>query len=162
MHKKNKKFEFDPSVYKTRKTLEEYSVYNYNFMFKINKLSARVKRYTVRNFRKYNIGNPELVILSLIGQVKDQLTIKDLTTVHWMDKGFISRASKTLCEWFSKAEKYGPLNFDENFKCIMPDENGNSTEVLFSEIQSLLNNSFNPVHPGSLAHLDPPPLIFQF
>ena len=86
---KNKKFEFDPSVYKTRKTLEDYSIYNYNFMFKINKLSARVKRYTVRNFRKYNIGNPELVILSLIGQVKDQLTIKDLTTVHWMDKGFI-------------------------------------------------------------------------
>ena len=98
MQKKNKKFEFDPSVYKTRKSLEDYSIYNYNYMFKINKLSARVKRYTVRNFRKYNIGNPELVILSLIGQVKDQLTIKDLTTVHWMDKGFISRASKKLVE----------------------------------------------------------------
>ena len=38
------------------------------------------------------------MILSLIGQVKDQLTIKDLTTVHWMDKGFISRASKKLIE----------------------------------------------------------------
>ena len=98
MLKKNKKFEFDASVYKTRKTLEEYSIYNFNYMFKINKLSARVKRYTVRNFRKYNIGNPELVILSLIGQVKDQLTIKDLTTVHWMDKGFISRASKKLIQ----------------------------------------------------------------
>ncbi len=95
---KSKKFEFDASVYKTRKSLEDYSIYNYNYMFKINKLSARVKRYTVRNFRKYNIGNPELVILSLIGQVKDQLTIKDLTTVHWMDKGFISRASKKLIE----------------------------------------------------------------
>jgi len=43
----------------------------------------------------------------------------------------------------------------------MPDEDGNSTEDLFSDIQSLLNNSFNPVHPGSLAHLDPPPLIFS-
>ena len=43
----------------------------------------------------------------------------------------------------------------------MPDEEGNSTEELFSDIQSLLNNSFNPVHPGSLAHLDPPPLIFS-
>jgi L-2,4-diaminobutyrate decarboxylase len=73
----------------------------------------------------------------------------------------INRTTQILCEWFSKAEKYGPLNFDENFKCIMPDENGNSIEVLFSEIQSLLNNSFNPVHPGSLAHLDPPPLIFS-
>jgi len=73
----------------------------------------------------------------------------------------LNRATQILSEWFSKAEKYGPLPFDENFKCLMPDEDGNSTEDLFSEIQSLLNNSFNPVHPGSLAHLDPPPLIFS-
>ena len=98
MNNKISNFKFDPSVYKTRKSLEEYSIYNLNFIFKINKLSARVKRFTVRSFRKYNIGNPELVILSLIGQVKDQLTIKDLTTVHWMDKGFISRASSKLID----------------------------------------------------------------
>ena len=73
----------------------------------------------------------------------------------------LNRASQTLCEWFSKADKNGPLPFDENFKCIMPEEDGNSEEDLFSEIESLLNNSFNPVHPGSLAHLDPPPLIFS-
>jgi len=73
----------------------------------------------------------------------------------------INRATQILCDWFSKAEKYGPLPFDENFKCLMPNEDGSSTEDLFSEIQSLLNNSFNPVHPGSLAHLDPPPLIFS-
>jgi len=73
----------------------------------------------------------------------------------------INRATQILCDWFSKAEKYGPLPFDDNFKCIMPEEDGNSTEDLFTEIQSLLNNSFNPVHPGSLAHLDPPPLIFS-
>ena len=98
MDNKNSNFEFDPSVYKTRKSLEDYSIYNFNFVFKINKLSARVKRFTVRSFRKYSIGNPELVILSLIGQVKEQLTIKDLTTVHWMDKGFISRASSKLID----------------------------------------------------------------
>ena len=73
----------------------------------------------------------------------------------------LNRATQILSDWFSKAEKYGPLPFDENFKCIMPEEKGNSTEDLFSEIQSLLNNSFNPVHPGSLAHLDPPPLILS-
>ena len=73
----------------------------------------------------------------------------------------LNRASQTLCDWFSKADKNGPLPFDENFKCIMPEENGNSAENLFTEIESLLNNSFNPVHPGSLAHLDPPPLIFS-
>ncbi len=73
----------------------------------------------------------------------------------------LNRASQTLCEWFSKADKNGPLPFDESFKCIMPAEDGNPVEDLFSEIETLLNNSFNPVHPGSLAHLDPPPLIFS-
>jgi len=73
----------------------------------------------------------------------------------------LNRTSQILCEWFSKAEKYGPLPFDENFYCSMPAEDGDSEEDLFSEIESLLNNSFNPVHPGSLAHLDPPPLIFS-
>ncbi len=76
-------------------------------------------------------------------------------------KLLVNRTSQILCEWFSKAEKNGPLSFDENFKSIMPDEDGNSAEELFSEMESLLNNSFNPVHPGSLAHLDPPPLIFS-
>ena len=73
----------------------------------------------------------------------------------------VNRTSQILCEWFSKADKNGPLPFDDNFKSIMPEEDGNSAEDLFSEIESLLNNSFNPVHPGSLAHLDPPPLIFS-
>ena len=54
----------------------------------------------------------------------------------------LNRATQILCDWFSKTEKYGPLHFDENFKCLMPDEDGNSTEDLFSEIQSLLNNLF--------------------
>ena len=73
----------------------------------------------------------------------------------------LNRATQILCEWFSKAEKNGPLPIDENLICIMPDEDGDSVEDLFSDIESLLNNAFNPVHPGSLAHLDPPPLIFS-
>jgi len=73
----------------------------------------------------------------------------------------LNRATQTLCKWFSKADQNSPLTIDENFKCIMPDEDGSSVEHLFSEIESLLNSSFNPVHPGSLAHLDPPPLNFS-
>ncbi len=73
----------------------------------------------------------------------------------------LNRTSIILCDWLSKANKNGPLPFNESFKCMMPAEDGNSEEDLFSEIESLLNNSFNPVHPGSLAHLDPPPLIFS-
>ena len=38
----------------------------------------------------------------------------------------LNRATQILCDWFSQAEKYGPLPFDENFKCLMPEEDGNS------------------------------------
>ncbi len=76
-------------------------------------------------------------------------------------KNLVNRVSQILCDWFSNADKNGPLPFDENFKSIMPEGDGKSAEDLFTEMESLLNNSFNPVHPGSLAHLDPPPLIFS-
>ena len=94
------------------------------------------------------INNKDIYFPSYIGTNEKLITL-------------LIRASQTLCDWFSKADKNGPLPFDESFKCNMPGEEGDSTEDLFSEIESLLNNSFNPVHPGSLAHLDPPPLIFS-
>ena len=31
----------------------------------------------------------------------------------------LNRASKTLCEWFSKSDENGPLPFDDSFKCII-------------------------------------------
>ena len=73
----------------------------------------------------------------------------------------INKTSQIICNWFSNSEKYGPLPIDKGFKCLMPSENGNSPEDLFSEIEDLISKSFNPVHPGSLAHLDPPPLILS-
>ena len=73
----------------------------------------------------------------------------------------INKASHVLCKWFSDTEKNGPLPVDANFKIYPPDEYGNSADVLLSEIESLIYSSFNPVHPGSLAHLDPPPLIIS-
>ena len=73
----------------------------------------------------------------------------------------LNKTSKILCKWFSDTESLGLLPVEGNFKCSVPDEYGNSTEVLFSEIESLLYSSFNPVHPGSLAHLDPPPLTIS-
>ena len=71
----------------------------------------------------------------------------------------LNKTSKIICKWFSDAEHLGPLPIDINFKCSVPDEFGQSSDILFSEIESLIYSSFNPVHPGSLAHLDPPPLI---
>lgn len=73
----------------------------------------------------------------------------------------LNKTSQIICDWFSNADKNGPLPFDENFKCLMPEEIGNSPDALFSDIESIVNNSFNPVNPGSLAHLDPPPLIIS-
>ena len=73
----------------------------------------------------------------------------------------LNKTSQIICQWFSDAEHLGPLPIDINFKCSVPDEFGNSSDVLFSEIENLIYSSFNPVHPGSLAHLDPPPLIIS-
>ena len=73
----------------------------------------------------------------------------------------LNRTSEIICKWFSDAEKLCPIPIDNNFECTVPSEYGKSTDVLFSEIESLIYSSFNPVHPGSLAHLDPPPLIIS-
>ena len=62
----------------------------------------------------------------------------------------LNKTSQILCKWLSDAEKLGPLPNDINFKCSVPDEFGNSTDVLFSEIESLIYSSFNPVHPKAL------------
>ncbi|MDC3171355.1 aminotransferase class V-fold PLP-dependent enzyme [Prochlorococcus sp. AH-716-E13] len=73
----------------------------------------------------------------------------------------LNRTSEILCKWFSNTENLGPIPVDTNFECTLPEEYGKSADVLFSEIESLIYSSFNPVHPGSLAHLDPPPLIIS-
>ena len=88
---------FNPAILK-KKSIKEYTGYSQSFAFKINKLSSRLKRYTVRKFRKYDLGNPELVVISLIGQIKEKLTVKDLSVLHWMDKTLISRASIRLLQ----------------------------------------------------------------
>ena len=87
--------EFNPKIYK-KKSLIEYKGFESSFIFKINKLSSRLRRYTARSFRKYDLGNSELIIISLIGQINQKVTVKDLSNVHWMDKGLISRASINL------------------------------------------------------------------
>ena len=73
----------------------------------------------------------------------------------------LNRTSEIICKWFSDSEKLGPIPIDFGFECSLPEEYGKSADVLFSEIECLIYNSFNPIHPGSLAHLDPPPLIIS-
>ena len=73
----------------------------------------------------------------------------------------LNKTSRIICNWFSEAEKYGPLPNSDNFNSLMPNEIGDSPDDIFCEIEKLISNSFNPVHPGSLAHLDPPPLCIS-
>ncbi len=86
---------FEPAIL-AKRNLKEYRGYSHSIAFKINKLSSQLKRFTVRKFRKYGLGNPELIIVSLVGQIKERTTVNDLASIHWMDKGFISRASIKL------------------------------------------------------------------
>ena len=73
----------------------------------------------------------------------------------------LNKTAQIICDWFSNSHLNGPLPLDDNFICSMPETKGNNPEKLLSEIEELIKNSFNPVHPGSLAHLDPPPLTLS-
>ncbi len=73
----------------------------------------------------------------------------------------LHQTSKIICEWFSLSEELSPL--PQNTKKIISEPNKSGCEIksLLEDINTLIYASFNPSHPGSLAHLDPPPLTFS-
>tara|TARA_Y100001970_G_scaffold288149_1_gene414624 strand:- start:2098 stop:3486 length:1389 start_codon:yes stop_codon:yes gene_type:complete len=73
----------------------------------------------------------------------------------------LNETSKILCKWFSASDQLGPFPTESNFKFSPPEEKSAEFEYLFKEINNLVQSSFNPSNPGSLAHLDPPPLTFS-
>ena len=74
----------------------------------------------------------------------------------------LNKTSLIICKWLSETDKNGPFPLEKEYKnFIMPDDEENSHQDLFSEVENLIYGSFNPVHPGNLSHLDPPPLIFS-
>ncbi len=74
---------------------------------------------------------------------------------------FLGETSKVLCKWFSESGQLDPMPLNLNFSFSPPQENGLDQKKLIKEINQLVYNSFNPCHPGSLAHLDPPPLTLS-
>lgn len=70
----------------------------------------------------------------------------------------LNKTSQLLCNWYANSEDIGPLPRGKIFEPSLPEEDGCDLNKLFDELNSLIYSSFNPVHPGSLAHLDPPPL----
>ena len=73
----------------------------------------------------------------------------------------LNQTSKIICDWFSLSEELHPL--PQNNKNIFSEPNmfGSDLKVLLDDINKLIYSSFNPSHPGSLAHLDPPPLTIS-
>ena len=73
----------------------------------------------------------------------------------------LNQTSKIICEWFSISEELSPI--PQNTKKIISEPNklGCDIKILLNDINTLLYSSFNPSHPGSLAHLDPPPLTIS-
>ncbi|KGG12322.1 MULTISPECIES: pyridoxal phosphate-dependent decarboxylase family protein [Prochlorococcus] len=73
-------------------------------------------------------------------------------------QSFLEDASEKLCRWFSSANKTGPLPTYRYLPEIAPRVEGLSYKELLDDIQEVMNGSYQPSHPGALAHLDPPPL----
>ena len=73
----------------------------------------------------------------------------------------LHQTSKIICDWFTVSENLSPL--PQNITKIIsePTEFGIEIKKLLDDINSLIYSSFNPSHPGSLAHLDPPPLTIS-
>ncbi len=80
---------------------------------------------------------------------------------HNLDKelhSLLSKASSNLCNWFADSGTQGPMPDSFDLPQVSPAKEGVSNEVLLGELQLLMNGAYRPSHPGSLAHLDPPPL----
>ncbi len=80
---------------------------------------------------------------------------------HNLDKelhSLLAQASINLCDWFAESGGQGPMPDSFDLPEVYPAKEGVSNNVLLSELKLLMNGSYRPSHPGSLAHLDPPPL----
>ena len=73
----------------------------------------------------------------------------------------LKRTSELLSKWYSDTNKRSPLPINNKFKVTYPLNKGSDINNLFDEIEELIYSSFCPSHPGSLAHLDPPPLTIS-
>ena len=73
-------------------------------------------------------------------------------------RSLLAQASSNLCDWFAESGIQDPMPRSFELPEVYPAKEGVSNNVLLNEIQLLMNGSYRPSHPGSLAHLDPPPL----
>ena len=71
---------------------------------------------------------------------------------------FLQTATEQLCQWWSSAAQRSPLPLLSVLPEVAPPPEGQSLQALLADLQLVMDGAFNPLHPGSMAHLDPPPL----
>ena len=73
-------------------------------------------------------------------------------------RSLLLQASSNLCDWFAETGNQDPIPGRLELPEAYPAQEGISNDALLKDLQLLMNCSYRPSHPGSLAHLDPPPL----
>ena len=71
---------------------------------------------------------------------------------------FLRQAGDQLCQWWASAEARSPLPLLSVLPEVAPSQEGLDGAALLADLQLVMDGAFHPLHPGSLAHLDPPPL----
>ncbi len=94
-------------------------------------------------------------------QIRSASSLEPFASPDQLDpklKSFLEEASSLLCNWLAQASRSTPLPISSFTPEVRPLPNGLSSEALLADLQLVMEGSYQPSHPGALAHLDPPPL----
>ena len=67
-----------------------------SFVYKINKLFALYKSQSTKFFNIDGLGHSEITTINIMGQLGGETTLSEITSVHLIDPGLVSRISKSL------------------------------------------------------------------
>ena len=100
---------------------------------------------------------------SLVGHLKPATTelLAPFASPQGLDpdlERFLHATASQLCRWLGHASSGGPLPNLSVLPAVAPEREGLGMDRLLEDLQQVMDGSFQPSHPGSLAHLDPPPL----
>ena len=71
---------------------------------------------------------------------------------------FLHLAADQLTQWLGSAATATPFPLVRPQPEVAPSLEGADMEGLLDDLQTVMDGAYQPSHPGSLAHLDPPPL----
>ena len=100
---------------------------------------------------------------SLVGQLQPSTTeqLAPFASPLQLDpelEAFLHQAATQLCQWLGSANAGSPLPSLSVLPEVAPAAQGLGVPQLLEDLQQVMDGSFQPSHPGALAHLDPPPV----